>query len=299
MTETHEHIVPEQTGQERLDRYAFSVFPGLVSRKAARRLAREGNLLLNGEPANASRWIHPGDVIVVHIKPRAPRKVFELPIEVVYEDDCMAIVNKPPGYHVNGPRPKTIEQALPFNLQPTTRSFALAWARPVHRLDARTGGLLVIAKTMAAATHLGHQFQNHSVLKRYRALLVGRLEGEGEVIRPVQKRHAQTTYKVIAHCRSLHCQWITTVDMWPLTGRNHQLRRHMTSLGHAVLGDDLHNNGETVLRSQGLFLRALELSLCHPDDERALHFVIDEPEKFSRYRARETRRWERYFSEDE
>ena len=82
---------------------------------------------------------------------------------------------------------------------------------------------------------MGHLFEHREVQKRYRAILVGRLEGEGQVDTALEGRNALTTYKVVGHNRALKSDWQTTVDLWPHTGRTHQLRIHMSSLGHPVL----------------------------------------------------------------
>ena len=139
---------------------------------------------------------------------------------------------------------------------------------------------------------LGRQFQERQVRKRYRAILVGRLEDSGTIDTALEERAARTRWAAVRHDRSLHCQWLTTVDLWPETGRTHQLRRHMAQLGHPVLGDDLYTEGRVLQRS-GLFLAAVELQLTHPRSGEPLHFVLPEPSKFVTFREREERRWSR------
>jgi RluA family pseudouridine synthase len=296
--EVREHVVPEGTPQDRLDRYAFRVFELVFARKDARRLIRKERIFLNGEMASPSRYIRPGDVIRVIGGLRRPPRVFPCAMQVVYEDDWIAVIVKPPGLHVNGNRHRTVEHALPHNLTPSEQEDRLPWPRPCHRLDLRTGGLLVCAKTAEALRQLGWQFQRREVQKRYHAILVGRLEGEGELDKPVGGRSARTRYRVLGHTRSLHTEWLTSVEMWPETGRQHQLRKHMSGLGHPIIGDDLHGAGKgPVLRGQGLFLRAVQLEVRHPEDDRPMCWELEEPDKFRRFRERETRRWNRWHAE--
>lgn len=289
---TAPHRVPDGTPPARLDRYAAGVFGALASTKQAKRTAKAGGILVNGQPAESSRFVRPGDhVELVELVIPRPR-VHERELVVVHEDDAHAVIVKPPGLAVSGNRHFTVEHALPHNLQSTPAADALAWPRPVHRLDVRTGGLLLVAKTASAAAALGGQFERREIRKVYRAIAVGRLDGEGRVERPVEDRAAITDYRAVEHTRSLHCRWLTTVELRPRTGRTHQLRRHLAHLGHPVLGDDLYGIEGTVLRRAGLFLWALELGWADPCSGDRRNARLDEPYKFAATRRREQRRWE-------
>lgn len=278
---------------DRLDRFARDAF-SLPSRSAARKLVSAGKILLNGAAVESSRIVKPGDTLALLVPPPAARPVFPLDFPVVYADEHMAAVLKPPGFPVSGNRFKTIENALPHNLPPSDHPEALPMPRPAHRLDVRTGGLLLVARTRPAQVGLGRLFETRQIHKRYRAILLGRLEGEGEVDLPIEGRDALSRYRAVAHTRSLRGGWLTSVDLEPVTGRTHQLRIHMTHLGHPILGDDLHFLDEAhVLRGKGLFLRALALSLPHPVTGEPLVVEQPEPQKFVKLRAREAARWER------
>ncbi len=289
--EALEHIVAEGTPPERLDRFAVEVF-GLPSRARARKLLRAGRLTLNGETPESCRRVKAGDRLALSAPPTPP-PVYARDMAVVYLDEHMAVVEKPPGIPVSGNKHRTLEHALPHNLPPCEHPEALYVPRPVHRLDVRTGGLVVVARTAPAQVGLGRLFQERAVKKRYRALVVGRLEGEGEETAPVEGREARSRWRAVDHTRSLHVGWLTTVDLWPVTGRTHQLRLHMAWRGHPVLGDDQHG-GERAMRGKGLFLRALALDLPHPITGAPLSVSIGEPEKFASFRRREQDRWDRY-----
>lgn len=278
----------------RLDRHAADRFDVIPSRKQARKLCKRGAILVNGAPAESSRLVGPDDVVELLESALPVPKTYERELDVVYEDDAHAVIVKPPGLAVSGNAHRTVEHALAHNLRPAGAADALAWPRPVHRLDVRTGGLLLVGKTGAAMASLGRQFERREVHKRYRALAVGRLEGEGVVEVEVGGREARTRYRAVDHHRSLHSRWLTTVELWPATGRQHQLRQHLAHLGCPVLGDDLYGIEGTILRGAGLFLWALALRWWDPVSGAPRRAEIDEPRKFETTRVREQRRWERH-----
>lgn len=287
-----EHIVPTLAEPERLDVYLLDALPHIASKSQARKLARRGALRVNGEEVRGTDRLHSGDHVSIVFPDTSPHPVLEWEIAVIYEDEWLAVIDKPPGLATSGNRRLTVVNALPHNIQPSSEPDALVRPHPVHRLDARTGGLLVIAKTARANVALGHAFQARQVSKRYRALLVGRLDGEGLVEEPLDDRPAQTRYRTVLHTSSTLQGAISTVDLWPLTGRTHQLRRHMAGLGHPVVGEDLYRGELPNIRRKGLYLRSVELTLKHPITEEPLHVRIPEPERFQARRDKEQRRWE-------
>ncbi len=287
------HTVPEGVTDQRMDAYAARVFETLPSRSQARKAIKGGHLLRNDQPVGTGHFVHPGDVLVLAADHMPQMPELALDLEVVFVDPWLAVIYKPAGIHVRGNRARTVHRALRYNLGATDAPGALPDPDPVHRLDKRTQGLLLVARTAVARRDLGLAFQQRRVFKRYRALLVGRLEGEGSVDTPIDGRASHSKWKALGHFRSLHTEWVTTVDLWPVTGRTHQLRRHMAELGHSVLGDDLYTDG-TVLRGSGLFLCASELRLDHPVTGEVLHVQVPEPARYGRLRVREERRWKRW-----
>jgi 23S rRNA pseudouridine1911/1915/1917 synthase len=275
----------------RVDRAAQETFR-LASRARARKMVKRGEILLNDAPVETSRFVKVGDVLTL-LAPLEHRSIYERDIPVLYIDDDVAVVLKPAGIPVRQGRLRTVENALPHCLGRSPRDDAMR-PRAVHRLDVRTSGLLLVARTASADVALGHAFADRTIQKQYRAIVRGRLEGEGVVERPIEDRAASTRWTAALHTRSLHCEWTTTLDLFPLTGRTHQLRIHCAGLGYPVLGDDLHTRGGRVLRAAGLFLFAAGLTFPHPRTGKSVHVTAPEPAKFVAYRARETRRWDTY-----
>jgi 23S rRNA pseudouridine1911/1915/1917 synthase len=292
-----EITVPEDCGAIRIDRFAMENFHSISSRNQSRKAIKREDLLLNGEVVESSRFVQPGDVLCLKKEPPSRHKIFEIDVPVVYEDEHIAVLNKPTGLIVSGNRYRTLQNSLRHNLQASTLADAMPQPRPCHRLDAPTGGLIVSAKTASAMTKMGQLFEHRKVQKRYRALLVGRLEGEGQVDTPLEGRNALTHYKVVSHNRALKTEWQTTVDLWPHTGRTHQLRIHMARLGFPILGDALYGGDHKILKGKGLFLRSLGLEFPHPIGGEELCFELEEPSKFENQRVREARRWLQFHGE--
>jgi 23S rRNA pseudouridine1911/1915/1917 synthase len=276
-----------------MDAYAARVFEPLTSRSQARKAIKGGRLTRNDQSVGTGHFVHPGDDLFLTISAAPQMPDLAMDLEVPYLDPHLAVVYKPAGIHVRGNRARTVHRALRYNIGVTDEPGALPDPDPVHRLDKRTQGLLVVARTAAARHKLGDAFKERRVQKRYRAIVIGRLEGAGEVSTPLDGREAYTAWQVVSHTRSLHTDWMTTVDLRPTTGRTHQLRRHMVELGHAILGDDLHTTG-LVLRGSGLFLCAAEIRFDHPITGETVHVEAAEPRRFASTRAREARRWDRW-----
>ncbi len=288
-------IVESGTVEEegpRVDRWACEHFLRLPSRKAARKACKQGELLLNGQPVESSRFVQVGDVIELHAED-VERPANELVPDVVFLDDHLAVVVKPAGILTNGARYRTLERGLPNVMKRSPAVDALAAPRPVHRLDYETWGLVVVARTHAALAALGRAFEERRVHKTYRALVAGRLEGAGVVDAPIDGRSARSRYRVLDHTRSLKVAWITDVELTPETGRTHQLRRH----GHPILGDQRYTLGPA-LRKRGLFLAAVGLRLPHPVDGHELTLSVDPPGKFETFLALQRARWAKFHPEE-
>lgn len=287
---------PADAAPVRLDALITQEHPAYPTRAGARKACERGEVAVNGWLSESSRWVLAGDEVVAFESTHGRAPPLELRLVVAYEDAWMAVIRKPPGFPTSGAHAVTIERALPANLAPSDAPDALLAPRCVHRLDAQTSGALVVAKTRSAHAALGRAFEERRVEKRYRALVVGRLDGEGTIDEPLDGRPATSGYAARAHTPALEVEWVTTVDLYPRTGRTHQLRRHLAHLGHPVLGDAVYGSGR-VLIGKGLFLFAAEVTVPHPVSGEALTVCLEEPPKFAGYRARAAERWRRWRSE--
>ena len=288
------HTVPEGTVRVRFSDYACAVFNVIPSRNGIKKAIKNGEFRIDGVTAETGTWVRPGQFIELLETGTGRVKEYRSVLEVVYEDESLAVINKPPGMAVNGNRFKTVQNALPFNLSQSCEHDALKSPMPVHRLDAATGGLVIAAKCRRAQILLGQQFETRSVKKRYRAVLQGKVTGPGRVTSDIDGRVADTEYVPVLSVPSIKNEFLTLADLFPHTGRMHQLRRHLAESGHPVVGDTLYGERGNVYKGKGLFLSAVELWFSHPLTGEGVNVKIDDPRKFASLLEREERRWNRY-----
>ena len=199
----------------------------------------------------------------------------------------MVVVDKPGGIAVNGNRHKTVENVIQHVIGPSPVSDALPYARPVHRLDVPTSGLLILARSREFQIAIGEALQNREVGKRYVAIVHGKLIGEGEVDKPLEGKPCRSRYRVIRSVPSVNFGHLTMVELEPVTGRTHQLRKHMQMIGHPIAGDKMYNRQDYVLQGKGMLLAAVQLSFVHPVTGKPMNISIDPPRKFIRVLQRE------------
>lgn len=285
-----ELIVSAGERPQRLDRYLLTKLHG-PSRAKIQRWIETGQILVNDDAARRSaRKVRPGDRIYITIPPPEPTALRPeaIPLEIVYEDDDLLIVNKPAGlvaHPAPGHRTGTLVNALLHHCGALKEVGGRERPGLVHRLDKDTSGILVVAKTEAAMGNLVDQFKHHTIERRYLALVAGRLaRRQGEIALAIgrdrmhrKKFSAQTTrpkpsttqYRVVRQFATA-----ALVEVTPLTGRTHQIRVHFAALHHPVLGDLLYG-GSAIRRvaqqaaEEGFtiprhMLHAQSLGLSHP-----------------------------------
>ncbi len=283
------HIVSAGTEPVRLLDYMLEIFPEMTTRSHAKKALKKGAVLVDGEQRPSGWWIKPGMKLELFDLELTPPKTLPMNFEVVYEDNHLAVINKPAGISVSGNKYVTIQNALMYNLDPSVSEDAMAWPKPVHRLDFPTSGLLLVAKTKTAIIKLGKQFEQKTIRKRYRAIVSGKLPKEGTIETPVNGQSAKTVFKTIEYIPSPMTQWITLVDLFPETGRTHQLRIHLASLGNPIVGDKQYTTDKPLLKGKGLFLSAVEIAFTHPVTGEEMKFAIEEPSKFGALIRKERR----------
>jgi 23S rRNA pseudouridine1911/1915/1917 synthase len=288
-------VGPEHTGM-RLDAFLASQIHGW-SRARLQRLIESEDVLVNGKPAKASHKLREHDALEVElISPATTSFTPEaIPIDIIYEDETLVVVNKPAGLVVHpaaGIHSGTLANALAYHFQQLPNASSV---RPgiVHRLDRDTSGLLVVAKTEAALENLSDQFRARTVYKSYVALVHGRVaQDSGKIEQPLARDPTNRTRMAVVRggrtALSLYrvnrrFNRFTLLDVELKTGRTHQIRVHLAWLKHPVVGDGTYGGGrdntiqDPRLKSQiraldRHFLHAEKLAFEHPETgERVLY----------------------------
>lgn len=289
------HVVPESTERQRLSDYCVGIFPALPSRKSVKKAISRGQVLVDGRTGHTGDWVIPGMRLELCELDQAPRHILPLPLPIVYEDEHIALINKPGGIPVSGNRARSVERALLHNINLSAEPDAYKQPRAAHRLDAPTCGLVLIAKTRSARIHLGDQFEAQAIQKHYQAIVTGQTMAEGRITDPIDHKEAITEFRLLKSVRSLHTDWISWLELHPQTGRTHQLRIHLANAGNPILGDKRYGKPGEIMRGKGLFLCATTLTFEHPKTKQTMSFSIEPPNKFPTHMEREQRRWEQFF----
>ena len=286
-----------------------------LTRSAAVRLLEEGDVSVGGASVSKNYKVRTGDEIEVHIPEPEPDTALpeNIPLDVVYEDADIIVINKPVGMVVHpaaGNPSGTLVNALLYHCKGSLSGIG-GVLRPgiVHRIDKDTGGLLVVAKNDRAHLHLAEQIKEHTAHRIYRAICVGNVkEDEGTIDAPIgrhptdrkrmaiirdpdrEARDAVTHYRVLARY-SGRAAWgnaFTYIECKLETGRTHQIRVHMASKGHPLLGDDVYGGGNTPFGARhkslicGQCLHACELHLTHPTTGERMRFEAPLPPEMTK-----------------
>lgn len=331
--ELYEHfrvVVDKGQSQVRVDKYLFERLVN-SSRNRIQKAADAGLIMANGKPVKSSYKVKPCDVLTVMMdRPRYDNDIIpeDIPLDIVYEDNDLMVINKPAGLVVHpgcGNYHGTLVNAIAWHLKdnprydPNDPQVGL-----VHRIDKDTSGLLVVAKTPDAKTHLGLQFYNKTTKRKYNALVWGIVENnegtiEGNIGRnpkdrmqmavlsdPAQGKHAVTHYRVLERLG-----YVTLVECVLETGRTHQIRVHMKHIGHTLFNDEryggneilkgthfskykqfVNNSFETCPRQA---LHAMTLGFVHPRTGEEMFFTSPLPEDMTNL----IDKWRNYISNRE
>ncbi len=274
------HTVPDNIEKVRLLDYTLGLFAELPTRNSIKKAIKRGELLLNGKVSESGIFLYTSDKIEVVELVQKELRIFELKLGVLFEDDYLAVIHKPAGIGVSGNYFRTIQNALPFNLKSSIQKDAFQIARPVHRLDNPTSGLLLIAKTKNAAVKLGEMLAQKQIEKNYYAIVIGCPKGSGVIDSPIEGKIAISKYEVIKTIPSNRFESLSLVKLSPLTGRTHQLRIHMAHINCPILGDKEYGADRKNLWGKGLFLSAVELRFSHPITSEIIDVKVDTPRKF-------------------
>jgi 23S rRNA pseudouridine1911/1915/1917 synthase len=317
--EHHRIVVDKGQSLLRIDKFLFNRLQN-VSRNRVQNAAEAGSILVNGKPVRSSYKVKPQDVVTV-VLAHPPRDIElypdDIPLNIIYEDDQLAVIDKPAGMVVHpayGNYRGTLVNAMVHHMHPHLNGAPITSdsIRPglVHRIDKNTSGLILIAKTEIAMTHLARQFFERTISRRYAALAWGDFkEEEGTVTAHVGRsmkdrkimdvyadgshgKHAVTHYKVMERFG-----YVTLLECKLETGRTHQIRVHMKYIGHPLFSDETYGGDKilkgTVFTSYRQFvencfevmprqaLHAKTLGFLHPTLNKILHFESPLPADFS------------------
>ena len=290
-------LTADQSG-ERLDAFLSRALPEL-SRNAAQKLIAEGNVRLNGKPARKNDRLEPGYSVSVTIPEPKPIDVVptEMRLDIVYEDDDVAVINKPKGLVVHpaaGHQDDTLVNGLLYAMGDSLSGIN-GELRPgiVHRIDKDTSGLLAIAKNDLAHAVLASQLKDHTMARTYEAIVCGNLkEDSGTVDAPIGRhptdrkkmcvtqrnsKPAVTHWEVVKRYRGY-----THIRCRLETGRTHQIRVHMAYIGHPILGDTVYGHKKPELGQDSQCLHAGQLVFRHPRDGRPVMVFAPLPEYFTK-----------------
>ncbi|BDS12494.1 RluA family pseudouridine synthase [Aureispira anguillae] len=288
------HVVPLLTPKQRLSDYLCGIFLQLPSRKSVKVAIKRGAIYVDGKKGHTGDWVCPEQVVELIDLDDAPTKVLKLPMDVIYEDDAIAVVFKPAGIPVSGNQFRTIENALLHNITLSTKVDALKKPRAVHRLDAPTSGLLLIAKTKQARMHLGAQFEAKTIQKKYQAIVIGQPPAQGRFDTAINHKAALSHFECLQTVDSLKSGQLSLLNLYPKTGRTHQLRIHLSQAGFPILGDKLYGIQGLILKHKGLFLIAVALDFEHPITGERQAIKLPTPYKYTALLNREQRRYDAY-----
>jgi len=274
------HIVPKLTEKIRLQEYAATIFESITTRSAVKKAIKKQQILIDSEIGQTGDWILEGQKIEL-LKTENQQKVLNLKLEVLYEDDHIAVIDKPAGYPTSGNYFKTIKNALPFNLKTSTAIDKLAAPQPAHRLDNPTSGILLCAKTNKALIELNKQFQEKEIQKTYTVIVEGCFPDKHETFNDeIEEKSATTSVNLLKKLTYKNTN-LSLLEAVPLTGRTHQIRIHLAKHGFPILGEKLY--GSPICNfGKGLFLASTAVRFKHPTEATEKYFEIDFPKEFKK-----------------
>lgn len=283
----------------RIDKYLADNIEELT-RSAVASLIENGNVLVNDKVVSKNYKLRESDIISVNIPDPVEYEAEpeNIPLEIVYEDNDLIVVNKPKGMVVHpaaGNYSGTLVNALLYHCRGNLSGIN-GVLRPgiVHRIDKNTSGLLIVAKNDKAHKHLASQIKEHSFTREYEAVVIGNIKNDkGTVSAPIGRHHidrkkmtvternsknAVTHYEVISRYKGY-----THIKCILETGRTHQIRVHMAYIGHPVSGDDVYGNKKEKVNFNGQCLHARKIGFIHPSSGEYMEFTSDLPDYFKNF----------------
>lgn len=297
MNEVVFEITPEMEG-ERIDK-CISNYVETLSRSYIQKIIKEGKAYINDAPVKSNYKVRVDDKVQFTIpdceEPDIPPQ--DIPLDIIYEDKDVLIVNKPKNMVVHpapGHYEGTLVNAIMYHCH-NDLSGINGVLRPgiVHRIDKDTTGSLIICKNDEAHRKIAEQLKEHSITRKYRAIVYGRISNDKGVVDAPIGRHPTDRKKMainerngkpaITHYKVLErFEKYTYIECQLETGRTHQIRVHMTSIGHPLLGDEVYGNAKCPFKLEGQTLHAMTIGFIHPSTNQYVEYEAPLPEYFER-----------------
>lgn len=274
------HTVPPQAEKIRFSDYAINIFKSLPTKSGVKKALKKGEITLNGAIAHSGDYLLGGEELI--LEREINYKPYKLSYPVVYEDDYLAVINKPAGIPVHSHAHRNIQNTLMHNLSPSALPHAMELPRPVHRLDHETSGLLMIAKTYEAMTGLGSALASHEIKKTYTTVAIGNLSQSSPIRETLDGKICQTDFVIRETISSEKYEKLNLLEVNLKTGRRNQIRRHFLGIGNPILGDKKFFIENKLSYGNGLYLVANALSLIHPITKDELNFNLPLAKKYKR-----------------
>lgn len=299
--EVRKHRVRKRLVGRRLDKYLHGRFPR-ISRTLLQRYIKQGFVTVNGLPTKASYEPSAGDEVRIVLPPPGPTGIVpeEIPIDIIYEDEWLLAINKSAGiicHPARATQSGTIANAVAFHAETLSRGEDPFRPGILHRLDKNTTGVMLIAKCDEAHWRVGLQFERRTIRKEYFAICERRIARDGDIINKPLAPHPETTQRMIIPSASpprqamfkeaiteyrvdVRYRGYTSVRLFPKTGRTHQLRVHMSSIGHPLMGDKMYGGqpvSEFDLTGEGSNQPLIEFQALHARRLKLMHPIREEP----------------------
>ena len=280
LTETH--TVEKLEKPIRFQEYGVGIFNTIPTKSGIKKAIKKEHIFIDGLLATTSKFISGGEKIELFESEKSSTfERLKLDLEVLFEDDYLAIIYKPAGILVSGNKFVTIANGLSQNLKKSNQSDAVK-PQPIHRLDYPTSGLLLIGKTSNSITELGKLFEEKEIQKTYFAISIGKMNPKGIINSLVDDKNALTEFEVLKSVVSERFEFLNLVKLMPKTGRRHQLRKHLLAIENPILGDKEYFLEDKILNGKGLFLHAASLEFTHPFTKEQISISKEFPKKFTK-----------------
>ena len=274
------HIAQKQENAIRFQEYGVGIFNIIPTKSGIKKAIKKGLIFIDDNLATTSKYISGGEKIELFESEKSSTfERLKLDLEVLFEDDYLAIIHKPAGILVSGNKFITIANGLTQNLKKSNQFDALK-PKPVHRLDYPTSGLLLVGKTSASIQNLNKLFENKKIEKTYFAVTIAKMKSKGSISCSIDNKESLTDYEVLESVKSERFEFLNLVKLSPKTGRKHQLRIHLLSIGNPILGDKQYFLENKILKGKGLYLHAASLDFTHPITKEKLTISKELPKKF-------------------